>query len=119
MKNMQTKMPKRTLCVAVANLVLGILISFTVGCGSDAGRKTCATNMRMINSAKEMFSVDMKKKIGDPVSEGDIKAYMAPKDLDKGIFLPVCPQGGSYTINPIGVLPECSIHGILRYEDPR
>jgi hypothetical protein len=43
------------------------------------------------------------KKDGDVPAKEDLKPYL-PK-------WPVCPQGGTYTINAVGKPPECSISG--------
>lgn len=63
---------------------------------------SCASNLRMINAAKELVASDKGLKKGDPVDPADMAKYL------RGGKLPVCPDGGQYTIGPIGCQPECS-----------
>ena len=50
-------------------------------------------------------AIDEVLRGGDPADVRGISQYI------KGGKIPVCPQGGTYTINPIGTLPVCSIPG--------
>jgi hypothetical protein len=45
------------------------------------------------------------KPIGAEVVEKEVLEYI------KGATLPVCPQGGRYTLGTIGQLPACSFPG--------
>jgi hypothetical protein len=47
------------------------------------------------------------KKTGDVCTEDDLKPYIRLV----GGQLPKCPQGGTYTIGPVGEPPTCSIPG--------
>jgi hypothetical protein len=65
---------------------------------------TCINNLRRIDSAENQWALDNGKMTGsDAPTMDDLKKY-----LPNGIF-PTCPSGGTYTINPVGQNPTCSL----------
>jgi hypothetical protein len=66
---------------------------------------SCINNLRMFDAAKEQWALVENKPIGAEVVEKEVLQYI------KGATLPVCPQGGRYTLGPIGQLPTCSFPG--------
>jgi hypothetical protein len=87
--------------------MVGLLVTSPLAhAKKEANRKACMDNMRYLETAKDMVELDTGKLSGD-VSDKDLEKYF------KDGVSPVCPSGGSYTYNPIGVAPECSIHGKL------
>jgi outer membrane lipoprotein-sorting protein len=72
---------------------------------ANSQRNACINNLRQIDGAKNQFALEKGKKVGDAVTEADIKLYIP------GGKLPVCPAGGKYTIGKVGELPTCSIAG--------
>ncbi|MDF7807104.1 hypothetical protein P4E94_06620 [Pontiellaceae bacterium B12219] len=72
---------------------------------SNAQEKTCENNCRIIEAAKEQWAMENGKAVGTPVTEADISEYILG-----GFTALVCPNGGIYTINPVGTDCECSIH---------
>ncbi len=65
----------------------------------------CTNNLRMIDAAKEQCALERGLKDGAAVNEMMISKYLL-----KG-KIPVCPAGGTYTLNPVGKNPTCSIPG--------
>jgi hypothetical protein len=70
-----------------------------------ANQDACINNLRMIDAAKQQWALDKNKNVQAIPSVQDLQPYF--KD---GIF-PVCPSGGTYTINAVGDLPSCSVPG--------
>jgi hypothetical protein len=70
----------------------------------------CRNNLRQIDVAKQEWILENNKKVGDVITENDVKFYVK---LDAKGNLPKCPNGGTYTIGRIGVNPVCSFHGDL------
>ena len=68
-------------------------------------QNTCINNLRMIDAAKQQWALEKSKNDDAVPSAHDLLPY-----LTDGVF-PVCPEGGTYTINAIGQLPACSIPG--------
>ncbi len=65
----------------------------------------CINNLRQLDGAKQQWALE--KNLGDdarPVAE-NLLPY-----LKDGVF-PICPSGGTYTLNAVGELPACSISG--------
>jgi len=90
---------------APVGLLAGIAIPSFVKARSTASQNACINNLRQIDSAKEQWALEMKKKDGDPVDIPGISRYI------KGNRLPKCPQGGVYNVGVIGKNPECSVPG--------
>ncbi len=70
-----------------------------------AGAKACVNNLRILDAAKEEWAMVNNLAEGSVPGEADIKPYLGRE------FWPVCPAGGVYTLQPIGVNPTCSING--------
>jgi hypothetical protein len=71
----------------------------------QANANTCINNLRMIDQAKQQWALDKTKEATDVPTAQDLAPYFT------GGTLPVCPDGGTYTINAVSVLPTCSIQG--------
>jgi len=69
-----------------------------------AQQRTCMTNLREIEYAKELLAGNAKLADGDPVVMADIwpEYVRCPGE-------PKCPSGGSYTVGAIGETPQCSL----------
>lgn len=70
-----------------------------------AQRNTCINNLRQIDAAKQQWALENNKTDADTPTAQDLLPY-----LRGGVF-PVCPGGGTYTINAVGVPPTCSVTG--------
>lgn len=68
-----------------------------------AAQRVCIGNLRQIDGAKNMWFLENHKQNGDVPTKEDLLPYVRS--------WPVCPSGGTYTINAIGTLPTCSIPG--------
>jgi hypothetical protein len=71
---------------------------------ADAQRNECINNLREIDAAKSEWALENKKGAYAIPTEQDLLPY-----LPSGF--PVCPSGGTYTINAVGVPPTCSVPG--------
>ena len=67
--------------------------------------KKCINNLKLIDAAKEQCALEKNLKDGQAVSETEISKYLP------GGMMPKCPDGGKYSINPIGKPPTCSHPG--------
>ncbi len=67
----------------------------------------CRGNLRHLEAAKEQWALDGGKSVGSvPTSE-------LLKDKKYLTRMPVCPEGGTYTLRAVGDNPTCSIKGHL------
>jgi hypothetical protein len=98
--------PAKLLAVS-AVVPIGILSAIAipnfVKSRQTAQKNTCLNNLRRIDGAKAQWALENKKTDTDTPTRADLKPYL-------GQF-PVCPSGGSYTINPVSTRPECSHAG--------
>jgi len=71
---------------------------------SDAVLKQqqCVQNLRLIEAYKETWELEKRMTKGSPVVASEVDAY------DKSKMPPICPAGGTYVYNPVGVDPVCS-----------
>lgn len=90
--------------VLVIALLLMIAIPQFLTARHTAQKKTCLANLKEIEYGKEIRAIDKKMVAGDPVTMADLWP-----DYIRSPGIPQCPAGGTYTINPIGVPPTCSI----------
>ena len=68
-------------------------------------QKTCLSNLRRIDDAKQAWATEN----GEPDSAVPKRADLLPY-LKGGVF-PVCPSGGTYSINAVNEVPTCSFPG--------
>jgi len=64
--------------------------------------------LQIIETAKELWALENKKRDGDTCVESDLKPYLPDKKIPKH------PKGGRYVINPIGKNAESTTYGPLR-----
>ncbi|MEY2427465.1 MAG: type pilus assembly protein PilA [Verrucomicrobiota bacterium] len=65
----------------------------------------CINNLRQIDGAKQQWALENKKTAEDVPPATELALFF------KGGAFPVCPAGGAYTINAVGVEATCSIPG--------
>ena len=73
---------------------------------SLAQENTCISNLRVIETAKQMWGMEMLKGDGDVPTDGDLvgsQLYIRKK--------PECPAGGTYEYKSIGETPTCTLAG--------
>ncbi len=68
-------------------------------------RNACINNLRQIDAAKQQWALEKSKTAEAVPAAQDLLPY-----FPDGNF-PVCPSGGTYTINAVGELPSCSFSG--------
>ena len=65
----------------------------------------CINNLRQIDAAKQEWALENNKTAGAIPTAQDLLPYFTDN------LFPVCPAGGVYSINTVGVPPACSIPG--------
>jgi hypothetical protein len=89
--------------VAVSGTLAAIAIPNFVKAREVSQRNACINNLRRIEAAKNEWALENNKTNGDTPTKKDLLPYLRR--------WPVCPSGGTYTINPLGEAPTCSIAG--------
>ncbi len=91
--------------VAVPGMLAAIAIPNFVKARATAQSNACINNLRMIDAAKQQWALEKNKAATDVPVESDLTPYLMNNKM------PVCPQGGTYTIGAVGEKPTCSIPG--------
>ena len=68
-------------------------------------RNACIANLKLIDAAKLQWALEYNKTEDAIPTAQDLLPYF------KDGVVPVCPSGGTYTINAVGQAPTCSIPG--------
>jgi len=96
--------------VIVAPAVVGLLAAIAVPsmekARENAQRAQSLNNLRMIESAKQMWAIEHNKSGSDTPTWEDLSEYLQEQ--------PKCPLGGTYTIGSLDEPPSSSIIGPLR-----
>jgi len=66
---------------------------------------TCINNLRQIDAAKQQWALENDKTADAIPPAQDLLPYLS------NMVFPICPSGGTYTINAVGVPPTCSVPG--------
>jgi prepilin-type N-terminal cleavage/methylation domain-containing protein len=94
--------------IMIVVLIIGILLAIAVPnfirARESSRAKSCQSNLKQIDSAKEQYAMDKKLNKDDSVELTDL---VGTDGYIKST--PSCPSGGDYTPNGISVNPECSI----------
>jgi hypothetical protein len=92
--------------IPVVGLLAAIAIPNFVKAREDAMTNHCINELQQIDSAKQQWALEKDKKDGAVPSAADLDPYV------KGGFNSFkCYKGGTYSINPIGQVPTCSVPG--------
>jgi uncharacterized phage infection (PIP) family protein YhgE len=68
----------------------------------------CFNNLRLLDAAKQQWALQNKKQPTDTPTMEDLRPYFGQ---GPNAVLPVCPDGGVYTLGPVSDKPTCSIPG--------
>jgi prepilin-type N-terminal cleavage/methylation domain-containing protein len=94
--------------IMIVVLIIGILLAIAVPnfirARESSRAKSCISNLKQIDSAKEQWAMDNKKTSAD--TPGDADLYGADKYVKSA---PACPSSGTYTIAAVGTAPTCSV----------
>ena len=97
--------------VAIIGLLVSMAIPNFIKMRTDAQRKACIANLRIIDHAKQTWALENRKGNGDVVTPADI---IGPTMYVKE--MPKCPAGGAgadYDLTNVGIPPTCNIPGHL------
>ncbi|MBI3877160.1 MAG: prepilin-type N-terminal cleavage/methylation domain-containing protein [Verrucomicrobia bacterium] len=90
--------------VAIVGLLVAIAVPNFVKTRASAQQKACIKNLSTIDSAKQQWGLDNQKTDTDvPVQTDLVGPALYLKDM------PVCPGGGTYSFNAIGLRPTCTL----------
>ncbi len=90
--------------VAVIAIIVAVAIPSFVNSRQRARRNLCLKSLRTINDAKSMWAVsEGHTSLETPTWDGLVPTYIKK--------IPVCPAGGTYTMQIVDTNPTCSVDG--------
>lgn len=91
--------------IVIATAITVTLVGRSVNQNSRrAFAHSCIANLKQIAGAKKSLALEQKKDNGDLIEWNNLIGSSNYIRL-----MPTCPARGIYSINPIGVLPACSL----------
>lgn len=95
--------------IMIVVMIIGLLAAIALPgfqrARASAQENACMNNLRMIEDAKDQFSIEEGLSDDDEVDESDLVGFL------RGGVIPECPGNGDYTIGVIGTHASCSTHG--------
>jgi prepilin-type N-terminal cleavage/methylation domain-containing protein len=89
--------------VAIIALLSAIVIPNLLRAGARSQATTCINNLRQIDTAIQVFSVESGKHVGDTVNwPDDLTPYIR---LNRSGSIPPCPSHGTYEVGLVGTNP--------------
>jgi prepilin-type N-terminal cleavage/methylation domain-containing protein len=93
--------------IMIVVLIIGILLAIAVPnfikARESSRTKSCIANLKQIEAAKEQWAMDQRA--ATTASPGTADLYGATAYVKN---TPVCPSGGTYTINNLATRPACN-----------
>ena len=93
--------------VAIIGLLAAIAIPNFVRARQTSQTNACINNLRIIDAAKQQWALEN----GQQTSVTPVSDNIVPYLGRAGSYMPAEPLGGSYSINALSVVPNCSIAG--------
>ena len=90
--------------VFIIGVLLGIALPNFLQSRETSRAKSCISNLRQIQSAKERWAMDNNRPATDTPTTDDL----LPNYLNT---LPTCDAGGIYTLGSVNDAPACSVGG--------
>src|ERR1035438_162091 len=93
--------------VVIAVLALAIVVPVFIHAHSTtAAGPPCMEHLRQFDAAKNQWAVEHNKASQDIPTWNDIRPYFPARWSNS---IPVCPDGGTYTLGRVGESPTCSL----------
>jgi prepilin-type N-terminal cleavage/methylation domain-containing protein len=96
--------------IMIVVLIIGILLSIAlpnfIKARETSRTKSCISNLRQVDAAKEQWAMDNNAANGSAIPGGMATLVGNTNYLKR---TPTCPTGGTYTIGNIGTSPTCSL----------
>jgi hypothetical protein len=104
--------PALFIVISTIGLLAAIGIPSFQKARENAIEKACINNMRILDATKDAYAVE-----NGLDAETLVTAENLSEHIPGGVPSIVCAKGGTYTLNPVGCTPECSVHGTFMRPD--
>ena len=97
--------------VGIIGILLVIAVPGWIRQRTISQARACQQNLRTIDQGKEMYCYSAGLSTGMTVTWDDL---LRPGEREKAFIRssPICPAGGTYSLNLIGYFPECSLGAV-------
>jgi prepilin-type N-terminal cleavage/methylation domain-containing protein len=92
--------------VTVIAVLVAIAVPNFISARENSRRKTCISNLRLLDGAKEQWAMSTNAPEGAPATMSDLTTGGFLRGPASG---PKCPSGGAYTLHSVGQNPTCSL----------
>lgn len=91
--------------IAAAAVVILVLVVVSIGfrVNTRPAPNSCLNNLRQLDGAKQLWALENEKTTNDVPALKELTAVLGR--------MPACPEGGYYTVGPVGEPPVCSVGG--------
>ncbi|MFN3651245.1 MAG: type II secretion system protein [Armatimonadota bacterium] len=97
--------------IMIVVLIIGILLAIAVPnfirARESSRTKSCQSNLKQIDSAKEQYAMDNKLNDGEAIPDGALWTAGAGGEPAYIKSEPDCPSDGAYTVGNVGTPPTC------------
>jgi hypothetical protein len=103
---------KLTIIVALGLCLAGLFasgVAWVIHARSEGDSGNCRVHLMQIDAAEQNWALAHNKTTNDVPTWEDIRPYLPRGRVEHEI--PVCPQGGKYTIGRLDEAARCSIGG--------
>jgi type II secretory pathway pseudopilin PulG len=109
MREMKIRTIMISAVIVVAFIAVGIAIALPsfIRARQTSAYNPCVNFLRMIDAGKEQASLAYGWPVGTECDSATNRALV--NQYIKGNTTPQCPDGGTYTYNPLGKNPTCSV----------
>jgi hypothetical protein len=83
-------------------IILAVAVVNFIAARQTSATDACVNNLRVIDAAKQQWALEHGK------TWDDVRPYLGRFPSNS---IPVCPEGGTYTLGRVGSPPTCSIGG--------
>ena len=90
--------------IAVVVLIAGAGLRWYVRTHTMPAAHPCVNHLALIDGYKQQWALEYKKTTNDTPTWEELRLW-----LGTNYQMPVCPQGGTYTLGRVGESPRCSL----------
>lgn len=90
--------------IAIIGLLAAIAVPNFIKARTKSQKTACIKNLQMIDGAKEVWALEAKRHVSDPVVSAEVNTYIKAGE-------PICPAAGKYEYNDLSTPPTCTVAG--------
>jgi hypothetical protein len=99
--------------IALLGIIVVLVLPAHIRSSFQSSEAPCVNRLIQIDAAKQEWALEHNKTTNDAPTWDDLYPYLSSSFTNEWFTngMPVCPEGGTYTLGRVGVHPTCSIGG--------